>query len=100
MILAALLALVQPPGMTDDAWEVLRERIESAPPRVAAIIYRRMVCNDIRANTLPNPSIAPRLAREGRCDRIAQDVQSLRRTYRSRADVLRLLRDTENLLGF
>lgn len=100
MIWAALLAAAQPPGMTDEAWEVLRARIESAPQAVATFIERRTTCNDIRRDPHRDPALAARLQSQYRCASVAADGQALYRAYRARPQILRLLRDTENLRGW
>ena len=100
MILAALLMTIQPPGMTDEAWETLRARIESAPQAVATFIERRTTCNDIHRDPHRDPALAARLRTQYQCDRVATDGRALYRAYRARPQILRLLRETETLRGW
>lgn len=101
MILAMLVTtVVQPSGMTDEAWESLRARIESAPLAIAGFIERRTVCNDIRRDPRRDAALAASLRARFRCARVAADGRALYRAYRGRPQVLRLLRETEDLRGW
>jgi hypothetical protein len=92
-----LLAAAQPPGMTDEAWDVLRERIESAPQAVATFIERRTTCNEIRRDPRRGPALAARLRIQFRCASLSTDGQALYRAYHSRPQIIQLLKETEKL---
>lgn len=87
----------------DAAWEALRTRVEGAPRKVAAFIERRAGCNHFLGEEPYDAERAAELKkaiRELRCTRIERDVRRLERTYRGRPEILRLLKDTEDLPGW
>ena len=95
-----LLLLLTP---EEEAWAALRIRIESAPQAVATFIERRAGCNHFLGEEPYDPERAAQLRkalRELRCGRVERDQRRLIRTYRNRPDVVRLLKDTEDLLGW
>ena len=101
MMLAPLaLILLLSPDVASDA---LRTRVESAPQKVATFIERRASCNHFAGE---EPYDAERAAylrktlRELKCGRISRDERSLARAYRDRPEILQLLKDTEDLLGW
>ena len=96
----ALILLLSP---EDPADEALRTRVEAAPRKVAKFIERRAGCNHFLGE---EPYDAERAAelnrtiRELRCDRVESDERRLERSYRGRPDILRLLKETEDLPGW
>jgi hypothetical protein len=96
----ALILLLSP---VEDDQEIFRTRVESAPQKVATFIERRANCNHF---TGEEPYDAERAAdlekaiRELRCGRLSRDERRLARAYRDRPEILQLLKDTEDLLGW
>ncbi|HET9639476.1 MAG TPA: hypothetical protein VFP12_09745 [Allosphingosinicella sp.] len=83
--------------------EIFRTRVESAPQKVATFIERRANCNHFTGEEPYDPERAAFLSktiRELKCARIARDERKLTRSYRDRPEILRLLKDTEDLLGW
>lgn len=87
----------------DGISEGLRARVQSAPRKVAAFIERRAGCNHFLGEEPYDAERAAELKRtirELRCARIERDERRLERTYRDRPDILRLLKETEDLPGW
>jgi hypothetical protein len=98
-VLPVLVLLLSP---EDGAWQALRTRVESSPRKVAAFIERRAGCNHFLGEEPYDPERAAELERairELRCSRVERDGRRLERTYRDRPEILRLLKDTEDLPG-
>ena len=97
------LALILSLSPVDDPWKSLKPRVESAPPKVARFIERRSGCNHFLGEEPYDPERAAELGkalRELRCERIDRDERRLTRAYRGRTDILQLLKDTEDLIGW
>ncbi len=87
----------------DPVGEALRARVENAPRKVAKFIERRAGCNHFLGEEPYDRERAAELARairELRCGRIERDERRLARGYRGRPDILRLLKETEDLPGW
>ncbi len=96
----ALLLLLSP---VEDDPEIFRARVESAPQRVATFIERRANCNHFTGEEPYDPERAAYLKktiRELKCARLSRDERRLVRAYRDRPEILRLLKDTEDLPGW
>ncbi len=97
------LALILSLSPVDDPWKSLKPRVESAPREVAKFIERRAGCNHFLGEEPYDPERAAELSkalRELRCERVDRDERRLTRAYRSRPDIVRLLKDTETLIGW
>jgi hypothetical protein len=95
----ALLALL--PATNVVAPEDLRQQVEQAPKDVAAFIERRASCNHFLGESPYDEERATFLAkarRDLRCARVSEDEGKLRRAYRDRPEVLRLLDETVDVL--
>ncbi len=99
----ALLAAALTPPLADAVWQALRDRIESAPPQIAAFIERRAGCNHFLGE---EPYDRARRAeieaalKELSCDRIDEDERSLRAAHSGRPAILELLTDTADITGW
>lgn len=96
----ALILLLSP--MEDDQ-EIFRTRVESAPQKVANFIERRANCNHFAGEEPYDPERAAFLKktiRELKCGRISRDERRLARAYRDRPEIVQLLKDSEDLLGW
>ena len=75
----------------------LRARVESAPKAVAAFIQRRADCDHFLGEEPYDKQRAADLARtvrELRCDGLDLDERKLRRTFKNKAQILKLLDET------
>jgi hypothetical protein len=102
MSLAAL-ALILQLSPEDPGRDALRTRVGSAPRKVAAFIERRAGCNHFLGEEPYDAERAAELKKailELRCARIERDGLRLERTYRDRPDILRILKETEDLPGW
>jgi len=101
VILALAFMLMQQSALDDESWERLKARIELAPQEVATFIERRTGCNHWNGETgggfREREEQVQSERRKLRCDYIVSDTQRLRRKYRRRADVLKLIADTADL---
>lgn len=96
----ALLLLLSP--VRDDP-EAFRARVQDAPRKVAAFIERRANCNHFageEAYDAERGAYLKKTIRELRCSRLSRDGRRLARAYRDRPEIVRLLKDTEDLLGW
>jgi hypothetical protein len=86
----------------DEAWLILKDRIERAPQPVATFIERRTGCNHWNGKGGGGePGREKQIERARKqlgCDQIDTDERSLRKRYRNLPDVLQLLNDTEDLM--
>jgi hypothetical protein len=97
MILALLLVANAFPS------DEVRTRVESAPRKIAAFVTRRANCNHFLGEEPYDDERAAELEktiRELRCKRIDRDERNLRRAYRGNSEVLQLLADTADALGW
>lgn len=101
MMLVLFAAALTPPVAGGEG-QALRDRVESAPPEVAAFIERRASCNHFLGE---EPYDRARRAeieaalRELRCDRLAPDERALRAAHGGTA-ILQLLTDTADITGW
>ncbi len=98
-LLAAALLLIaaRPPSEAD-----INARVARAPKDVGAFIERRTGCNHFLGEEPYDRERAAELdraIRKLRCDRLDPDERRLRRTYRDKAAILRLLDDAADSLG-
>lgn len=100
IVVLTLLVLMQPAQQGE---EELRVRVDRAPPEVAAFIERRAGCNHWQGEEPYDRERAAEIAgtlRELRCGRIERDERALVRKYRNRSDVIQLLCETRDILGW
>jgi hypothetical protein len=100
MTFLALLMLLSP---VEADREALRARVQDAPRKVATFIERRANCNHFageEAYDAERGAYLKKTLRELRCRRISRDERRLAAAYRDRPVILRLLKDTEDLLGW
>jgi hypothetical protein len=97
MITALLLLANGPPA--DD----VRTPVERTPRIVAAFIERRAYCNHFTGEEPYDRARATELTRtlrELRCNRVDRDERNVRRAFRNRPDILRLLDETADAPGW
>ena len=81
----------------------VRARIDRSPPDVSSFIERRVGCNHWEGEVFPN-GFPPRqrevqnMLRTNHCSSVPRDARRLEIKYRDNAEVLNLLKDTEDLL--
>lgn len=88
---------------SDVASDALRTRVESAPRKVAAFVERRANCNHFTGEEgydSERSAYLRKTIRELKCARIERDERRLRQAYRDRPEILQLLKETEDLLGW
>ena len=101
MLLGLALALASVPQ--DDPWLRLRPQVARAPQAVARFIERRAGCNHFLGEEPYDAARAEELSKvikELRCARVERDERTLRQKYRGNRKILRLLTDTEALIGW
>ena len=102
-MMLVLLAAALTPMLADSEWEVLRDRVENAPPAVAMFIERRAGCNHFRGEEAYDRARRAEIKatmRGLKCDRLAKDERSLRLAHRDGPAVLELLTDTASITGW
>ena len=102
MIIVASLLLAQPSAAEDEAWQVLKARIESAPQDIATFIERRTGCNhfdgEAGSGYAEREKQVQAARTELRCDDIETDTRALEDKYGKQPALLQLLEETEDLL--
>jgi hypothetical protein len=86
----------------DESWGTLRARIEVSPQDVAAFIERRAGCNHFWGEVgSDNPDREQQIQdtlREMRCWDLETDERALRKAHHYKAEVVKLLDDTADLM--
>ena len=95
---ATELQAYQQESLTEESWEKLKVRIESAPQDVATFIKRRAGCNHFGGETgsgdPEREQQVPEDVTKLRCNEVEADERSLQRAYREQPKVLDLLKET------
>ncbi len=88
---------------SDQDWDALRSRLESAPQAVATFIERRAGCNHFLGEERYDPERSREIdaaLTKLRCLQQEGDELKLRRIYRAQPKVLKLLDDTKDILSW